>query len=68
MPITYNKGLQTWELKDPTEDEKEALLNHGVNLLIEFFGEQAAQRIFEAAGVKVAPTLESMDTEVMGNA
>lgn len=68
MPIIYNKEDSTWLLVEATEDEKIALLNIGVNNLIEFFGEQAAQRIFENAGLKVVPTLESLPVEEMGNA
>ena len=54
MPIYYNKEATSWELKDPAEDEKEALLNLGVNRLVEFLGEQTAKRIFDAAGLVVA--------------
>lgn len=66
MPISYNKAAQTWELENATEDEKEALINIAVNQLVEMFGEQAAQKIFEQAGIKVVPTLEGMDRESMG--
>lgn len=66
MPIYYNKEISSWELKDATEDEKEALLNLAINQLVEVFGEQAAHKIFETAGIKVVPTLEGMNKESMG--
>ncbi len=68
MPICFNKQEQTWELKDPTEDEKEALLNLGVNFLIDMLGEQAAQRIFDQVGLVVNKTLDAIPVEEMGKA
>lgn len=66
MPIFYNKAEDTWELKDATEDEKNALIELAKNSIVEFFGDEVADKIMSR--VAVMPSLETIPKDEMGNA
>jgi len=71
MPIVYSKETQSWELKDASTEEKEALTQIAIDVITDFFGEEMAKKIVDK--VKIVPVnqeidLEEIDPEDMGTA
>jgi hypothetical protein len=55
MPIFYDKETDAWEAKDLSEDEKQSLVRSAKESIINYFGEEIADRILsQVGGVKLA--------------
>lgn len=67
MPIFYNKELDGWEVRDPSEEEKDVLVEIACHFIASQFGVDLANRMM----AKYAPEmidLENIETEEMGRA
>lgn len=65
MPIIYNEAADTWEGVDLTDAERTSLIRSATNSIIEYFGEEVAKNILNAAkGI----SLKDIPQDQMGTA
>ena len=63
MPIVYNETADTWEGVDLTDAERTSLIRSATNSIVEYFGEEVAKNILNAAK---AVRLEDIPKDQMG--
>lgn len=53
MPLTYDKKTESWKTDNLTEDEQHALIELGIESIVDSFGLEAAKKIMDAVGIKM---------------
>lgn len=66
MPIQFNEEKSAWELFEPTDAEKDALMELALEMMVNNFGEQVADKILEHANQSML--LNTIPTEGMARA
>ena len=69
MPLTYDKKTESWKTENLTEDEQLALVELGIESIVDSFGLEAAKKIMDAVGIKMHPAGDSpafFDNRVKG--